>query len=204
MQYPKWLSAIPPYLFVYAGLFLFKSAWVAMLGFHLAILLTISVLRPRIPLNILFKTNHPQWIFPAVLLCSSGGVLIYCLYPLLGDPNVLASQLAELGLEKASWFGFIAYFSLINPCVEEYFWRASFGSETKGLYAGDLFYAGYHGLVLAGRTPAWLIFLALTCLVFVGWLWRQVRREDEGLLIPVMSHLAADLSVMIGVYLLTT
>jgi hypothetical protein len=174
-----------------------------MLGFHLAILAALCILRPRIPVDILFKTNHLKWMFPAVLLCGSSGLLIYHLYPVLGSSEFLTSQLAELGLTGTHWLAFIAYFSLVNPWVEEYFWRASFGSETKGFYIGDLLYTGYHGLVLAGRTPVLLIVAALISLSFVGWLWRQIGREDKGLLIPVLSHMAGDLSVMMSIYLLT-
>jgi hypothetical protein len=92
---------------------------------------------------------------------------------------------------------------VVNPFIEEYFWRAQFGSETKGFYMGDVLYACYHGLVLVGRAPWLVIILALISLTFVGWLWRQIVREEEGLLIPVTCHMAADFSVMTSVYMPT-
>ncbi len=48
----------------------------------------------------------------------------------------------------SSWPLFIAYFSLVNPFFEEYFWRGVLGSNSKKLYIGDAAYAGYHILIL--------------------------------------------------------
>ena len=57
-----------------------------------------------------------------------------------------------MGLSSStSWLLFIAYFSLVNPFIEEYFWRGVLGSNTKKFYIGDLVYAGYHALVLWGK-----------------------------------------------------
>ncbi len=203
MNFPKWVAAILTYLAVWAGLFLFQSAWFAMVGFHLAMLIMLLVLRANIPINILFKTGHFKWILPAMVLCASSGFFIYYLYPFFGTTEALRSQLEVIGLGKSNWFALITYFSLVNPFIEEYFWRAFLGSETKNFYIGDLVYAGYHGLVLAGRIPSVMVFLALVCLTFVGWLWRQIYRKNEGLLVPVLGHMVADFSVMLAVYLLT-
>lgn len=37
----KWIVLVLPYFAVWAGLFIFKSAWLALTGFHLAILLAV-------------------------------------------------------------------------------------------------------------------------------------------------------------------
>ncbi len=95
-----------------------------------------------------------------------------------------------------------AYFSLINPLLEEYFWRAFLGSDTKGFYIGDLLYAGYHALVLINKVSYFTIIFSIACLTFVGWLWRKIKREDDGLLAPVLGHMAADISILTAVYLI--
>ena len=41
----KWLAPILPYLAVCAGLYLFKNAWFALIGFHVAILFALVVMR---------------------------------------------------------------------------------------------------------------------------------------------------------------
>lgn len=199
----NWLAPILPYLAVWAGLFLFKNAWLAMIGFHVSILLTLAVVRSKLPINILFKSKSPRWIIVSVLLGSGGGIGLYFLWDVFGIANNLHAQLKSMGLDSSSsWFAFIAYFALVNPFIEEYFWRAYLGSTTKGFSIGDVVYAGYHGLVLINMVhPVSLIF-ALTCLTFIGWFWRQIVREDSGLLVPVLGHMAADFTILLTVYLI--
>lgn len=203
MKSSKWFAPVLPYLAVWAGLFWFKSAWLALSGFHIAILLVLAIARPNIPINILFRTNHSKWIFTCMTLCASSGFAIYYLHPFLGMAEDLTSQLEEIGLNRSTWPLLIMYFSLVNPFIEEYFWRGCLGSGTTGFYIGDLVYAGYHGLVLMGKIHPLMIFLALVCLTLIGWFWRQIRRADHGLLIPVLGHLAADFSILMSVYLIT-
>ena len=197
----KWLAPIPPYLAVWAGLFLLKSAWLSLIGFHLAILLTLAVARPEIPVRILFQSRSPKWILINVLLCGMSGVGLYFLWDLFGMAADLPAQLRSIGLTSSSWIWFIAYFSLVNPFIEEYFWRAYLGSGTRGVYPGDLVFAGYHGLILAGKTRSPSIVFALVCLVFIAWFWRQSRRADGGLLAAGLGHMAADLSILVCVIL---
>jgi len=90
-------------------------------------------------------------------------------------------------------------FALVNPLLEEYFWRGYLGDPTNGFYIYDLIYAGYHALVLIGKVPMHSIIFALTGLTFAGWLWRQVAREDRGLFAPVLSHMAADFTILVAI-----
>ena len=203
MKPTRWFSVILPYLAIWAGLFLFKSAWFALLGFHIAIILVLLIARPGIPVEILFKTRHFTWTRRSIFTCAGIGVAIYYFHPYLGLAGDLASQLESLGLTASTWPLFIAYFTLTNPFIEEYFWRAYLGSDARGFYLGDVVYAGYHGLTLIGRVHPLMNLISLITLTFTGWLWRQIRREDEGLLVPVLGHMAADFTIMLSVYLIT-
>ena len=196
----KWLAPVLPYLAVWAGLFLYKSAWAALIGFHLAILLMLAILRPDVPINILFKSNHPTWIPLSLLFCSASGIGLYFLWPLFGMASNLPAQLQSIGLTSSSWPLFIAYFSLVNPFIEEYFWRGVLGTDSKGINVGDFLYAGYHALVLWGRLYPLSILLAVIVLTSAGWIWRQIAREDKGLLAPVLGHMAADFTILLAVY----
>lgn len=199
----KLLAPILPYLAVWAGLFLFKSAWFALIGFHLSILATLFILRSDLPINILFKSKYPKWIFASVFLCGVSGVNLYFFWDMFGVSSDLPAQLKSIGLNSSSWFPFIAYFSLVNPFVEEYFWRGFLGGDAKKLRGGDFIFAGYHALILWGRIQPLSILFALAFLVTAGWLWRQISREDEGLLAPALGHLAADFSILACIYLQT-
>jgi hypothetical protein len=200
----KWLTPILPYLAVWAGLFLFKSAWFTLIGFHVAILLALAVVQPNIPINVLFKSKSPKWILISILFCSTSGIGLYFLWNVFGVAHELPAQLQSIGLNSSSWFAFIAYFSLVNPFVEEYFWRGILGSGTKNLHIIDAVYAGYHTLVLWGRVHPASILFAVIILTSAGWLWRQFSRENGGLLAAVLGHMVADFSILMVIYWMST
>ncbi len=45
-----------------------------------------------------------------------------------------------------------------------------------------------------------LVFVVPAILVLAGWLWRQLAREDGGLLAPVLGHMAADFTILMAIY----
>jgi len=196
MPNKKWLAPIPPYLAVWAGLFLFKSAWFTLVGFHIAILFVLAFMRPEIPINLLFESKHPKWILFSVLFCSTSGIGLYFLWDVFGIAPDLPAQLRSIGLNPLSWVAFIGYFSLVNPWIEEYFWRGVLGNSTKKPHIIDVVYAGYHALALWGRVHPLSILLAVMILASAGWFWRQMSRMDEGLLAAVLGHAVADFSIL--------
>ncbi|NJC97053.1 MAG: hypothetical protein C3F07_16475 [Anaerolineales bacterium] len=196
----KWIAPALAYFAVGFGLFAMHSAWGALLGFHTAIILSLSIAKPDIPISVLLKNKNVVWIPLSILICSGSGVTLYFLWDDLGFANDLPQQIEALGLKASTWPMFITYFALVNPFVEEYFWRGYLGDNTKSLHSSDLLYAGFHALILIDKVQTTSILFALAALVAAGWFWRQVRRVDEGLLAPVLGHMAADLTILIIVY----
>ncbi len=199
----KWFTPTWPYLAVGLGLFWFHNAWIALLGFHLAIVISLWMARSAIPIKILFKSNHIRWVVLSILLSSSSGVSLYFLWKYFGVTGDLPVRLEGLGLSKSTWPAFLAYFVFVNPFVEEYFWRGFLGSPTKSLYISDFLYAGFHALVLIGKVQTGSIIYSLVVLILAGWLWRQIAREDQGLLAPLLGHIAADFTILLAVYRMT-
>lgn len=197
----KWIAPALAYLAVGLGLFVFHSTWGALVGFHIAIIISLLIARPKLHVSILLKSTNIKWIVLSVLLCGSSGVSLYFLWDTFKFANDLPAQVKALGLTSATWPPFIAYFALVNPLIEEYFWRGHFGSPTKSLYLYDFIYSGLHFLILIGRVHSFSIVFGLAVLVFAGWLWRQIAREDQGLLAPVLGHMAADFAILMAVYL---
>jgi membrane protease YdiL (CAAX protease family) len=195
----KIIAPLMAYVTVAIGMFWARSAWVALLGFHAAIIGSLMVAKPNIRLKNLFKVNHVKWILMSVLLCGSSGIVLYFLWPHFGISDDLAEQLESLGLTTSTWPVFIAYFSLINPFVEEYFWRGYLGNITAGFHIYDAIYAGYHALVLIGKVHFASIIFAFAMLTLAAWFWRQVTHKDGGLLAAVLGHLTADLSILLTV-----
>jgi membrane protease YdiL (CAAX protease family) len=197
----KWIAPMLVYLAVGLGLLVFQSAWGALLGFHLAILLSLLIARPSLPITILGQNHNRIWIMLSVLLCGSSGITLYFLWKDFGVAADFSAQVQSLGLNSQTWPPFILYFALVNPFIEEYFWRGYLGNPIKGLYRSDFLYAGFHGLILIGKVRAGSILFGLLVLVLAGWFWRQIMREDQGLLAPVLGHMAADLTILLAVCL---
>lgn len=195
----KWSAPVLAYLAVTVGIFHFQSAWGALLGFHFTIIVSLLIARPNIPLKMLVA-NNIKWIVISVLLAGCGGIALYLLWDSLGFADDLSAQVEALGLNSSNWIPFIAYFALLNPLVEECFWRGFLGSPTKGLYLSDFLYSGFHALILMGKVRMGMIVFALTILVLAGWFWRQIARENQGLMASVLGHMAADLTILLAVY----
>jgi hypothetical protein len=199
----KWLAPILPYLAVGIGLFWFHNGWTTLLGFHLGILISLLLARPEPPVHILFKSHHMRWMVLSILLCGTSGISLYFLRDSFGIVKDLPAQVESLGLTGGTWTLFITYFVLVNPLLEEYFWRGYLGSPTKGLFPSDVAYAGFHGLILMGKMQTSAVICSLLVLVLAGWFWRQIAREDGGLLAPVLGHMAADFTILIVIYRLS-
>jgi membrane protease YdiL (CAAX protease family) len=199
----KWIAPALAYLAVGLGIFRFHSAWGALVGFHIAIILSLLIARPNIPGVILLKNTKIKWIVLSVLLCGSSGVALYFLWNQFGFADDLPAQVESLGLNSSTWIPFIAYFALVNPFVEEYFWRGYLGSETKKLHVSDFMYSGFHALVMIGKVRMDAVLFGLSMLVLAGWFWRQIVREDHGLLAPVLGHMAADFTILMTVFNMT-
>ena len=63
---------------------------------------------------------------------------------------------------------------------------------------------GFHAFILMSKTRPGSILFSLTMLVLAGWFWRQLAREDQGLLVPVLGHMAADFTILMTVYRMST
>ena len=196
----KWLTPILPYLAVAIGIFWFQHAFLTLVGFHLAILLSLVLARSSVPVSILFKSKNIRWVVLSVVLCGSSGLSLNFLWSYFGVIDDLPNRIEALGLTKTTWPLFIAYFSLVNPLVEEYFWRGYLGSATRHLYPSDFLYSGFHGLVLMGKIQASVVLYSLIVLVLAGWFWRQLARINGGLLAPMLGHMAADFTILMVIY----
>ena len=201
----KWIAPSLAYLAVGLGLFTFHSAWGALLGFHIAMIGSLLIAKPNISFAILFKSKNFKWILLSVALCGSSGVALYFLWNVFSVASDISAQVETLGLNSRTWIPFIAYFALVNPFIEEYFWRGYLGNATKSLHISDFLYAGFHGLILIHKVPIVSIFFAVAALALAGWFWRQLAREDDGgLLAPALGHMAADFTILFAICKMTT
>jgi len=191
-----------PYVAMIVGLHLLGSAWVSFLIYHGLVVLTIwrdAELRRDLVRGWCTKIG-----VAAIGFGIAGGAMMLLLAPYAGiDAALINPGLAKLGLAGAGWLLFVIYHTFVNPWFEEILWRGKLGCDSKRPVADDFLFAGYHVLVLMLFLDWIWIALAFVVLTIAGWFWRQLRRRFGGLLLPVLSHLAADGSIMIVVYMLS-
>lgn len=67
--------------------------------------------------------------------------------------------------------------------------------------SGIILYFLWHYFDVVENLPAQVEGHGLT---LTGWFWRQLARADQGLLAPVLGHMAADFTILMAVYLRAT
>jgi len=129
-----------------------------------------------------------------------GGLALRLIWPSVSPPGAVSTYVRSIGLNEGTWPVFLLYFVVVNPLVEECYWRGYLGSATRRVTLDDVLFAGYHLIVLAGQVRAIWIIAAFCALSGVAWFWRQVNRLNGRLLPSVVSHMTADITVMVTVY----
>jgi membrane protease YdiL (CAAX protease family) len=197
------LALLVPYVAMVIGLYIFKSGWIAFILYHLLILGFLIYSKKLSSWKNMFKGFNLGFAFGAILFGLMGGIILYFLSPYAGVESKLTPVLTSLGLTGGIWMAFVIYHFLINSWFEEFFWRDYLGSDKKGFVFSDFVFAGYHLLVLALflSWPWWILSFAI--LSFAAWFWRHLRRKYNGLLMPILSHIAADASIMLVAYFIS-
>jgi hypothetical protein len=193
-----------PYPVVGLTLAFTSSGWLAMLAYHLTIAVALWLSGGwREALALLRRGWRPWWLLALVLgMGFSSGVALFLLWPRLGVAFTGPVLWAAFGLSGPNRVLFVAYFCLLNPALEESYWRGYLGSPQRRLTLSDVAFGGYHLLVV---TPllSWgwaaLIFALLTA---AGWFWRQLARLGGGLGLSLAAHAAADSAVMVALLLI--
>ena len=197
------VAPLIPYVAVGIGLLLLKNAWVAMIGYHAGMCAMITLERRWYLASDLFKGAQSRLLALSVLVGSMSGLVLYNIWPWIGVNTNLNVVLVDYGLSGSGWLLFIAYFCFVNPWLEELYWRGYLGNPALFPTRTDLWFAGYHPMVLAGLIATNWAILTLAVLVIAAWFWRQLARAGKGLMMPAISHFAADASIVLTVYALS-
>ncbi len=195
------LWAIPAYGAIVIGMYVLPSAWVALLGFHLALVLALFPKLRTLPTHI-FAPVSPAWFLPMACIGLAGGVAVWVLWSYIGIAEHYHTNLTRLGMMSPGfgWPLFIAYFGLINPFIEESFWRHLLTSPARGPALVDFVFGGYHLIILSWFVvPFWWL-VSLLILVATSWLWRRITHFTGSLLPAIIFHIFADFSIVWVVY----
>lgn len=192
-----------PYISVIIGLYLFHNAWMAMLIYQVLILLVMFFTKSFNQWKRLLKGWNTKTGISVILFGTAAGIALYFFEPLIGFKTNLNLNLSMFGLFGLNWVLFVVYFVTLNSFFEESYWRGIFGSSEKRFLWTDLIFSGYHVLVLAFFVSwVWLILIFIAISVAARF-WRKLGVKNNGLLLPTLSHITADASVMISILLLT-
>lgn len=187
--------ALLPYVAVGIGLTLTSNAWVAIGLYHVGMAFALrradwaSVRRGW--------TRARGLAFCAVGAAAGPGILLAHAIGMPAGASI-RDTLAGVGLSGAGFTSFAVYYTLVNPFLEEPYWRSRLADDRSGVAAMDVAFAGYHVFVLSHFIDLWAASLALPVLSAVAWAWRRSVRATGGLAIPVASHVAGDASVMVA------
>jgi len=185
------VKLLAPYLAVCIFWCIFKNGWLAIIAYHIQILLWTR----HIPNMSLPKQKKLILVaIPAIL----AGPLLYFLLPYITQTE-LSIWLQEYHISGLSLALMIPYFGLIHPVLEQIHWE----SLREKTYLSHFAFAGYHILVLYSLlTIPWVIFCFIV-LSFTSFMWHKVAQQSKTLAIPIASHVLADLGIIVVAWLQT-
>ena len=201
--FEKYAATSSPYVAVVLGLYVFKSVFLALAIFYSAIVFFIVIKGGKGLLRTIFSGWNSLATVGSAIVCALGGVVIFLLWPYAKLENVnLTSTLAEYGLSGATCYIFVAVVTILNPLLEELFWRGCFQNDSTRPALIDVVFAGYHvlALVLVIKVP--ITILAFVVLFAASWWLRFMKHKLGGLAVPYIAHLVADVSIVAGIYFL--
>jgi len=195
----KLISVLVPYVAVLLGLYIFENAWIAILVYHVGIAaFLIAGDRKALLRRIYTGWNSPLAALGVVLPAMIVPILLLLWQYMQLEATPLDFVLARFGLRGIPWLLFVAYFSTVQPFLEELYWRGHLQGDRRCVSWTDFAFGGYHVLVLA-----WFIklpWLAPAFLVLAGtaFVWRHWTSKLGGLAVPLLSHAVADISIMVA------
>jgi membrane protease YdiL (CAAX protease family) len=191
-----------PAITVGFGLYIANNVWIAMLSYHTFVVLILLCKKQGYQYRRIFIGGSIGKAFLGSLVALTSGIAIFVLGLFLNIAETIKYSLLQMGLSGYGWLIFIIYYSLVNPVIEEVYWRGFLGSNSSKLSWSDIGYGGYHPLVfLKFLAVPWAI-LEFFILVGIGWFWRGMTKNYDGLFIPFAMHLSADLSIAIAIWML--
>ncbi len=199
----KYIFILLPIVSIIFGLYILKNAILTIFFYHIGIIAILFFSKNIKLIKEILKgwNNIVGFIF--LILAPSVGVLSYIMWSVIFKNDLNLYQLLKtFGFNNYNWIIFIIYFSTINPILEELFWRAYF-NKNKKKYLNKFFtiqdfgFAFYHLFVLIYFVKLhWLIIIFIFLYIASG-LFRFIYIKYKGLLIPIISHIVADISIIV-------
>ena len=190
------------------GLYGLGSAPLAFLGYHALCVVGGYLLRsPGLPAPHRLYPVARRHLLAAVVGANSVAVILYTLVgaAVLNRESVL-TLLGQRGLPPSSYLYLFPYFAIVNPIVEEYFWRGGVYATLRHLFKGwvraalvtSVLFGAWHWLVLRLFVAPIIAITATVAIMAIGFALTWVYEHTRRLAYPVILHaLAGDLPLLL-------
>jgi len=180
------LKLLVPYFSVGVFWCIFQNGWLAILAYHAQVLFWSRGAGSKL------RWPNRKRMLLAALPTVLAGPLLYFLLPLVTHTD-LGAWLESYKLSGGSLILMVPYFGIIHPFLEQLHW-APLREQTP---ASHLFFAGYHMMVLCSFiTVPWLV-ACFIVLITTSVIWKQLTCRADSLYPAVLSHVLADLGVIL-------
>ncbi|MFC0523690.1 CPBP family intramembrane glutamic endopeptidase [Pontibacillus salicampi] len=153
-------------------------------------------------------TGSGWWvgIGSGVFFGSTVFVSMWLLQEQLFDKEQLDMLLANWGFSGASVYGLIAVLLLINPVLEELYWRGTIHEQLRSrlscfqtIVLTSCFYSLYHFFSIIPLVLWPFTVLCMIAVFVAGCFWGYIRERTGSVTVSIVSHALADAGIM-GVY----
>lgn len=200
----KKVFILSPYISVYIFIYLLRNAFLALFTYNALLFLSFLIYRKSLRLKEILYIRSKPLTMVIVAISMSAGIILYKIWPFIERGNLpLYSNLELYGLSVKVLPFFILYFSLIHPVIEELYWRDILKSDSSLISYSELFFAGYHIMVLLKFTNLWFSIISFFGLIFISRLWRLLNKILDEKLTVILSHIAADFGIITAIYFLS-
>ncbi|RQV98887.1 CPBP family intramembrane metalloprotease [bacterium] len=209
------LSLLAP-LSIYFGLIVLQNVPLTFILYHGIICLGIPLIDFTMIqkqtvgqyLNALGFRNFRKTLFPSLITGLLFGSIIYLfitgLQKHLIDIEQTRSLLARWNFSNNHLFLFLFIMIFANSVLEEIYWRGCIYSKLEGSVSPKVqilftafFYASYHLITTTNLFSVGYGLLLTSAIFGAGCFWGYFRQKQNSIYLPIISHLLADLGIML-------
>ena len=109
----KLLASLVPYVAVLVGMYVFHSAWLAILLYHIGIIAFLFYRKPRNLWRWMWAGTKSPLLIPALIVCAMAAPVVYFMWPWFAvSDSILPEWLARYGLTGWAWLLLMPYLVL--------------------------------------------------------------------------------------------
>jgi hypothetical protein len=182
---------LAPYIAVGVFWCWLANGWLAILAYHIQILLWTRISDWKAICQPIQRTTCLLLALP----CMTAGPVLYLLFPIITRQD-LSTWLASHQLTGSAFLLMIPYFGLLHPVLEQMHWQNLRRHSALSHFA----FAGYHMLVLATLLgKAWLLVCFLVLLA-ASLIWKHMDEACAGLRAVITTHILVDLGIVLAAW----